>query len=87
MALSTIVRAEALIGDAIDTQQSCTTQSLFDTQGIIGGAIDVRYSTMLLQAEALVRSAAGKMEQNGCKWSESKIYLVMIVTHLQDCSK
>ena len=26
-------------------------------------------------------------EKNGCKWSDSKIYLVMIVTQLQDHSK
>ena len=70
--LSTIVRVEALIGDAINTQQYCKTRSLFDTQEFVAGAIDVRYSTMLLGAEALVGSAAGKMEQNRCKWSVLK---------------
>ena len=76
--------AQALIGDAIDTQQSCETRLLIHTQGIVRGAIDARYSTMLLQAEVLVKSAVGKMEQNECKWSESEIYLVMIVTQLRD---
>ena len=32
----------------------------------------------------MMTNNAGKMEKNGCKWSESEIYLVMIVTQLRD---